>query len=186
MTEGNEFRPPKIYAIWVDARPESPIAGLSGFLSENSRRLFFTERGDAELKIRDMEALRLNRHPAAEYRCVEYPGEYDAERSIQAELLKTTAFYHIGNVNIFAAFQINHSQILIEQFPAAAYKRFALQILIFSRALADQKHACSPAAHAENQLGPRFPQRAVVATETCCFQCLPGFIHMHLSAFPLF
>lgn len=89
MTEGNEFRPPKIYAIWVDARPESPIAGLSGFLSENSRRLFFTERGDAELKIRDMEALRLNRHPAAEYRCVEYPGEYDAERSIQAELLKT-------------------------------------------------------------------------------------------------
>lgn len=89
MTEGNEFRPPKIYAIWVDARPESPMAGLSGFLSENSRRLFFTERGDAELKIRDMEALRLNRHPAAEYRCVEYPGGYDAERSIQAELLKT-------------------------------------------------------------------------------------------------
>ena len=68
MTEGNEFHPPKIYAIWVDARPESPMAGLSGFLSENSRRLFFTERGDAELKIRDMEALRLNRHPAAEYR----------------------------------------------------------------------------------------------------------------------
>ena len=65
------------------------MAGLSGFLSENSRRLFFTERGDAELKIRDMEALRLNRHPAAEYRCVEYPGGYDAERSIQAELLKT-------------------------------------------------------------------------------------------------
>ena len=89
MTEGNEFHPPKIYAIWVDARPESPMAGLSGFLSENSRRLFFTERGDAELKIRDMEALRLNRHPAAEYRCVEYPGGYDAERSIQAELLKT-------------------------------------------------------------------------------------------------
>ena len=58
MTEGNEFHPPKIYAIWVDARPESPMAGLSGFLSENSRRLFFTERGDAELKIRDMEALR--------------------------------------------------------------------------------------------------------------------------------
>ena len=54
MTEGNEFHPPKIYAIWVDARPESPMAGLSGFLSENSRRLFFTERGDAELKIRDM------------------------------------------------------------------------------------------------------------------------------------
>ena len=55
MTEGNEFHPPKIYAIWVDARPESPMAGLSGFLSENSRRLFFTERGDAELKIRDMD-----------------------------------------------------------------------------------------------------------------------------------
>ena len=54
MTEGNEFHPPKIYAIWVDARPESPMAGLSGFLSENSRRLFFTERGDAELKIRDI------------------------------------------------------------------------------------------------------------------------------------
>lgn len=89
MTEGNEFHPPKIYAIWVDARPESPMAGLSGFLSENSRRLFFTERGVAELKIRDMEALRLNRHPAAEYRCVEYPGGYDAKRSIQAELLKT-------------------------------------------------------------------------------------------------
>lgn len=88
MTEGNEFHPPKIYAIWVDARPESPMAGLSGFLSENSRRLFFTERGDAELKIRDMEALRLNRHPAAEYRCVEYPGGYDAERAYRRSCSK--------------------------------------------------------------------------------------------------
>ena len=98
MTEGTEFHPPKIYAIWVDARPESPLAGLSGFLSENSRRLFFTERGVAELKIRDMEALRLNRHPAAEYRCVEYPGGYDAERSIQAELLKTISLSPAGRL----------------------------------------------------------------------------------------
>ena len=82
MTEGHEFHPPKIYAIWVDARPESPMAGLSGFLSENSRRLFFTERGDAELKIRDMEALRLNRHPAAEYRCV----------SIRAGMMRSGAY----------------------------------------------------------------------------------------------
>ena len=66
MTEGNESHPPKNYAIWVDARPESPMAGLSGLLSENSRRLCFTVRGVAELKFRDMEALRLNRHPAAE------------------------------------------------------------------------------------------------------------------------
>lgn len=47
MTERNEFRPPKIYAIWVDARPESPMAGLPGFLSENGQRLFFTERRSA-------------------------------------------------------------------------------------------------------------------------------------------
>lgn len=89
MTEGKGIHPPKIYAIWAEARPESPMAGLSGFLSENSQRLFFTGRRDAELKIRDMEALRLNRHPTAEYRCVEYPGGHDAERSVQAELLKT-------------------------------------------------------------------------------------------------
>ena len=62
MTEGNELRPPKIYAIWVDARPESPMAGLSGFLSENGQRLFFTERGSVKQKLWDMEALRLNCH----------------------------------------------------------------------------------------------------------------------------
>ena len=89
MTEEKGIHPPKIYAIWAEARPENPMAGLSGFLSENSRRLFFPERKDAELKIRDMKALCLNRHPAVEYRCVEYPGGYDVERSIQAELLKT-------------------------------------------------------------------------------------------------
>ena len=89
MTEEKGIHPPKIYAIWVEARSENPMTGISGFLSENSRRLFFTERGDAELKIRDMKALCLNCHPAAEYRCVEYPDGYDVERSIQAELLKT-------------------------------------------------------------------------------------------------
>lgn len=88
MTEGTGIHPPKIYAIWAEARPESPMAGLSGFLSENSQRLFFTERGSAEQKIWDMEALRLNRHPAVNYRCVEYPGGHDIERSIQAELIK--------------------------------------------------------------------------------------------------
>lgn len=88
MTEGNEFRPPKIYAIWVDARPESPMAGLSGFLSENGQRLFFTERRSAKQKLWDMEALRLNRHPVVKYQCVEYPGGRDIERSVQAELIK--------------------------------------------------------------------------------------------------
>lgn len=77
MTEGKENRPPKIYAIWVEARPESPMAGLSGFLSENGQRLFFTECGSAKQKLWDMEALRLNRHPAVKYQCVEYPGGHD-------------------------------------------------------------------------------------------------------------
>lgn len=88
MTEGRGIHPPKIYALWVEARPESPMAGLSGFLSENNQRLFFTERGSAKQKLRDMEALRLNCHPVAEYRCVEYPGGHDIERGIQAELIK--------------------------------------------------------------------------------------------------
>ncbi len=88
MTEGKENRPPKIYAIWVEARPESPMAGLSGFLSENGQRLFFTECGSAKQKLWDMEALRLNRHPAVKYQCVEYPGGHDIERSVQAELIK--------------------------------------------------------------------------------------------------
>lgn len=88
MTEEKGFHPPTVYAIWVEARPESPMAGLSGFLSEDNRRLFFAGCGDAEQKIHDMEALRLNRHPAAEYRCVEYPGGYQTERSVQAELIK--------------------------------------------------------------------------------------------------
>lgn len=47
MTEGKGIHPPKIYAIWAEARPESSVAGLSGFLSENSQRLFFTERRSA-------------------------------------------------------------------------------------------------------------------------------------------
>ena len=55
MTERKGIHPPKIYAIWAEARPESPMAGLSGFLSENSRRLFFTERGGVIAQIDERE-----------------------------------------------------------------------------------------------------------------------------------
>ena len=39
---------PRTYAIWAEAKPDSPMAGLSGFLSENSRRLRFSDRDAAE------------------------------------------------------------------------------------------------------------------------------------------
>jgi len=88
MTEKKNAQP-RSYAIWAGAKPDGPMAGLSGFLSENSRRLLFFDRDTAERKIKDLQNLRLTRHPAVEYRSTEYPGDYDPERSIQVELIKT-------------------------------------------------------------------------------------------------
>lgn len=80
--------PPEIYAIWAEARPDGPLRGQSGFLSEDGHRLFFTEREDAEQKTRDLRNLCLNRSPAAAYHCTEYPGEHDVSRDLPVERIK--------------------------------------------------------------------------------------------------
>lgn len=80
--------PPAVYAIWAEARLDGPLRGQSGFLSENGRRLFFTEREDAEQKTRDLRNLCLNRSPAADYHCTEYPGGHDVSRDLPVERIK--------------------------------------------------------------------------------------------------
>lgn len=69
--------PPAIYAIWAEARPDGPLQGRSGFLSEDGHRLFFTSDTEMDQKIRDLRGLCLNRTPAVTYHGVAYPGDYD-------------------------------------------------------------------------------------------------------------
>lgn len=88
MTERKQNTPPPAYAIWVEGQPDGPLEGRSGFLSEQGRYLFYTTREKAEQKIKDMRNLRLNRHPAAEYQCVEYASGHDMSKSIKAEQIK--------------------------------------------------------------------------------------------------
>lgn len=80
--------PPKVYAIWADAKPDGPMNGQSGFLSEGEHRLFFASQEDADLKICDLKNLCLNRISATEYQSVEYPGGHDPMASVRAEDVK--------------------------------------------------------------------------------------------------
>lgn len=69
--------PPAIYAIWAEARPDGPLQGRSGFLSEDGYRLFFTSDTEMDQKIQDLRGLCLNRTPAVTYHGVAYPGDHD-------------------------------------------------------------------------------------------------------------
>ena len=80
--------PKPVYAIWAKARPDSPLAGQSGFLCENRKPLFFPSQEEAELRIRDIRNLCLNNRPAADLKCVEYPKKYASQNHIHLEILK--------------------------------------------------------------------------------------------------
>jgi len=76
------------YAIWAEARQDGSLAGQSGFLCENRKRLQFSSRQEAEVRIRDIQNLCLNNSPAANYRCVAYPAEYASDRNMHLEMLR--------------------------------------------------------------------------------------------------
>lgn len=75
-------------AIWAKARQDGPLAGQSGYLCENRKRLRFSSRQEAEVRIGDIQNLRLNNSPAADYRCVAYPAEYASDRNMHLETLR--------------------------------------------------------------------------------------------------
>lgn len=79
---------PPVYAIWAQSRPDGPLQGRSGFLSEDGQRLLFPSQQAAKQKIQDLENLRLCRVPTAAYRCVAYPGGDDAGPGIALEQIK--------------------------------------------------------------------------------------------------
>ncbi len=88
MTGEKRYSPPAVYAIWAEARSDGPMSGRSGFLSEMGKRLFFHTREETEVKIRDLENLRLNRNPAMTYQCTEYPGTRDSSLETHVEEIK--------------------------------------------------------------------------------------------------
>ncbi len=88
MTEEKQYAPPTVYAIWAEARPDGPMSGRSGFLSEEGKRLFFHTAEEAGVKIRDLESLRLNKSPAMVYHCTEYPGTWDPSLEALVEEIK--------------------------------------------------------------------------------------------------
>ena len=77
--------PSSLYAIWAEGTPGSPLAGQSGYLAEDGRRLYFHEKQTAEQKIRDLQDRCMNGCPAAAYECLTYPASGLPDRSISAE-----------------------------------------------------------------------------------------------------
>lgn len=84
-----KITPPPIYAIWAEARPDCPLVGQAGYLSEGGKRLFFADRAEAELKIHDLRNLRLNNKPAAEYRCASFPDNSFSDQDLTVEDIRT-------------------------------------------------------------------------------------------------
>ncbi len=79
--------PNPVYAIWAKGRPDSPLAGQSGFLCENRQQMCFPSREEAEVRIRDIRNLCLNNRPAAEFKCLEYPPDYASELRMHLETI---------------------------------------------------------------------------------------------------
>lgn len=73
------------YAIWAKATPDSPLAGQSGFLCENRKRLCFQSWQEAASRLQDIQGLCSS---AAECKLVTYPGEYASERNMHLETLR--------------------------------------------------------------------------------------------------
>lgn len=80
--------PDPVYAIWAKGRPDGPLAGQSGFLCENRKRMYFDDPEDAAVRIKAIQNLCLNGRPAADYSCVEYPTEHASERRMHLETLR--------------------------------------------------------------------------------------------------
>ncbi|RJE46624.1 MULTISPECIES: DUF4406 domain-containing protein [unclassified Dehalobacter] len=80
--------PNPTYAIWVKGRPDSPLAGKAGFLSENRQLLTFTSQQKAMFRIGEIRGLCLNSQPVTEYRCMEYPQKYASDSRISLESLR--------------------------------------------------------------------------------------------------
>lgn len=79
--------PPRLYAIWAEGAPDGPLAGQSGYLAEDGRRLYFHEKEAAEQKVRDLQNRCVNHHPAAVYRALTYPGQDLLENTMTAEAI---------------------------------------------------------------------------------------------------
>lgn len=93
--------PDPVYAIWAKGRPGGPLAGQSGFLCENRKRLFFSSATEAEVRIKDIRNLCLNKHPAAELKCLEYPPDYASELRMHLEILKDLDMAYEFDPDIF-------------------------------------------------------------------------------------
>ena len=80
-------------------------------------------------------------------------------------ILGRPAFDNVGNINIGVPVKVNSGQHLIEQLPTPADERFALQIFIFTRPLADKEHFGIFVPHAEHHVGAPCTQVAFAAAE---------------------
>lgn len=76
------------YAIWAKAKPNNPLAGQSGFLCENRKRLSFSSWQEAASRLPNIQGLC---SAAAELKLVTYPGEYASNRNMHLETLRPPA-----------------------------------------------------------------------------------------------
>lgn len=100
--------PGPVYAIWAKGRPDGSLAGQSGFLCENRKRMYFDNPADAAVRIKDIQNLCLNGQPAADYSCVEYPAELASQRRMHLETLK--------DLDMLPSFDPNRFEVIIRSY----------------------------------------------------------------------
>lgn len=64
---------PAFYAIYVEGIHNGPLSGQQGYLTQDGKCLFFSEKDTAELKVKDIESRCVSKSPTAMLRVVPFP-----------------------------------------------------------------------------------------------------------------
>ena len=138
---------------------------------------------DRHLEIRIDEPLSRNAAEAHDYLRADYshllPQITDTGLlllGLRVSVFGRAALDHVGNV-YFTSVEVDCGKKFVEQLSRSANKWFALQILVFSRALADKHDSRAVASHAENHVVARFCKLAFFTAKTF----LPKLFKGHFS-----
>ena len=71
-------------------------------------------------------------------------------------------------------------QIFIQKLTAPPDERFAGQVFVFARTLADKQNLCVRIPRAEHDVRPRFAKRTGAALQAVLFQFCKAFVHKTL------
>ena len=103
----------------------------------------------------------------------------DARILLHAERIAVfgrTALDDIGNIDVIAP-EPDDLEHVVKQLTCSSDKGNALRVLVGAGTLADEQHLRAAIAHTENDVGARFPKRALAAVLTVMHQSFPAIGH---------